>query len=238
MSPSFANNSLPVTDSTISISDLLDYVNKYFPYILPESVLRHFGYERRPEGKIGESALYSDRFNDTDYLSAVECGDMATAQKMVDEAAEVAFSNSKIRDEDGKLIKVYHGTDSDFTVFDKSKGRSNADIQGMFFSPWEIDASGYGDKVGIYYLNITNPANESTGYRALRKYQGQNYVGIKAREYLETQGFDGVNNSDEEFIAFNSEQIKSADPVTYDDDGNVSVTAESKCKSFLYIKKS
>ena len=47
------------TDSTISISELLDYVNKYYPDILPESELRHYGYEARPDGKIGESALFS-----------------------------------------------------------------------------------------------------------------------------------------------------------------------------------
>lgn len=51
----------PVTDSNISISNLLDYVNRYFPDVLPESVLKHFGHTERPEGKIGESALFSRR---------------------------------------------------------------------------------------------------------------------------------------------------------------------------------
>ena len=51
----------PVTDSTISISELLDYVNEYFPDILPEDVLKHYGHDARPDGKLGESALYSDR---------------------------------------------------------------------------------------------------------------------------------------------------------------------------------
>lgn len=49
------------TGSTISISELLDYVNDYFPDILPEEVLKHYGHESRPEGKLGESVLYSDR---------------------------------------------------------------------------------------------------------------------------------------------------------------------------------
>ena len=53
--------STPATDSEISISDLLDYVNNYFPDILPEDVLKHYGHTKRPEGKIGESALFSDR---------------------------------------------------------------------------------------------------------------------------------------------------------------------------------
>lgn len=80
-----------------------------------------------------ENKKYSLR--DNEYLKAVKNNDMETAQRLVDEAAEKAFFNSKIRDDDGKLIKVYHGTDADFTVFDKTKGRTNMDIQGMFFSP-------------------------------------------------------------------------------------------------------
>ena len=82
------------------------------------------------------------------------------------------------------------------------------DIQGSFFSPWKIDAEGYGEKVDAYYLNITNPAPEGIAYKALNMFKGQNNAGIKAREYLEKQGYDGVNNSDEEYIAFNPEQIK------------------------------
>ncbi len=159
--------------------------------------------------------------DDRAYLSAVKRGDMEAAQRMVDEAAERAFADSKVRDEDGKLLKVYHGTDADFTVFDKTKGRANMDIQGMFFSPWEIDAGGYGQNVRSFYLNITNPASESTGFRALNSHKGENYAGRKAREDLERMGYDGVNNEDEEYIAFNSNQIKSADAVTYDDAGKV-----------------
>lgn len=121
------------------------------------------------------------------------------------------FKDSKVRDEDGNLLVVYHGSYEDFTVFDKTKTRANMDIQGNFFSPWEIDARGYGPNVKAYYLNITNPADEQTGYKALRKYQGQNGAGIKAREYLESLGYDGVNNGNEEYIAFNSNQIKLID---------------------------
>ena len=53
-----------VTDSKISITDLLDYVNRCFPEVLSADVLKHFGHESRPEGNpkgLGESMLYSDR---------------------------------------------------------------------------------------------------------------------------------------------------------------------------------
>ena len=59
--PRLAAKPLSVTNSTISIAELLDYVNKYFPDVLPESVLRHYQHDRRPEGELGENALYSER---------------------------------------------------------------------------------------------------------------------------------------------------------------------------------
>lgn len=133
--------------------------------------------------------------------------------KLTQQQAEY-FKKSKVRDENGNLLKVYHGTTENFTVFDKTKGRANMDIQGMFFSPWELDAKDYGENVNAYYINITNPASERMGYMALRKFQGQNNAGVKAREYLENLGYDGVNNGDEEYIAFNSNQIKLADNLT------------------------
>ena len=130
-------------------------------------------------------------------------------------------ASSKIVNEDGTPKVVYRGTSEKFTVFDRTKGRSNMDIQGMFFSPWEIDARGYGGNVGEYYLSIKNPAPEGIAYKALNMFAGQNYAGIKAREYLEKLGYDGVNNSDEEYIAFYSNQIKSAtDNIGTFDPGN------------------
>ena len=56
--------------------------------------------------------------------------------------------------EDGTPKIVYHGTFENFTAFDRTKGRANMDIQGMFFSPRAEEAADYGDKVGRYYLSI------------------------------------------------------------------------------------
>ena len=63
---------LSVTSSTISIADLLDVVNQNFPDILPESVLKHYGYSARPDGDFGENVLYQQRtetLTDRDVLS-------------------------------------------------------------------------------------------------------------------------------------------------------------------------
>ena len=65
--PRSAAKPLSVTSSTISIAELLDHVNQYFPDILPEDVLKHYGYDARPEGDFGENVLYSER--DTESVS-------------------------------------------------------------------------------------------------------------------------------------------------------------------------
>ena len=77
---------------------------------------------------------------DQDYLKAVESGDMGTAQRMVDEAAEKAFANSKVRGNDGKLKTVYHGRVSDFNIFDRSFASIEGDFgKGYYFTSNEYD---------------------------------------------------------------------------------------------------
>lgn len=63
---------------------------------------------------------------DAAYMGAVNSGDMATAQRMVMEAAKLAMPNTKVVDEDGNPKVVYHG--------DRKKTRCefSADI---FFTP-------------------------------------------------------------------------------------------------------
>ena len=56
LSPEITGVPATLTGSSISIANLLTYVNRYFPDVLPESVLRHFGHSERPAGKLGEGA--------------------------------------------------------------------------------------------------------------------------------------------------------------------------------------
>ena len=56
-----------VTDSTISIAELLDYVNKYFPDILPESVLKHYAekyVECKAKDNMQSATKYKEMAND------------------------------------------------------------------------------------------------------------------------------------------------------------------------------
>ena len=73
---------------------------------------------RGTSGNIDESANQELKTNfslitpemDAAYLSAVERGDMATAQQMVMEAAKLAMTNTKVVDENGNPKVVYHQT--------------------------------------------------------------------------------------------------------------------------------
>lgn len=105
---------------------------------------------------------------DTEYLKAVENGDIETAQKMVEEYAKKA----------GYSVKAYHGTTSKFTVFDKSKqGSKNGSVLGnaFYFSSDESMADEWGgrDKTMSVFLKLQNPINVDSAITEdmLRAYQ-------------------------------------------------------------------
>lgn len=127
-------------------------------------------YESKKNG--GGLIPLSQRFNvekrdvrysisDEAYMDAVRAGDMDEAQRMVDEAAEQALKDSKIRGEDGKLIKVYHNTDAEFTVFKpeiKGGKTGRAEGFGIYLTDDQSTAEAYGSRQIAGYVNITRPA--------------------------------------------------------------------------------
>ena len=119
------------------------------------------------------------------------------------------FKDSKVVDDNGLPLVVWHGSNSDFSIFDISKARTNMDIQGFFFTPDKRESQDYGNNVRSFFLSIQNPADYNTAYSIFEKFKGQNDAGSLARNELINLGFDGVIG-DGEFIAFYPEQIKSA----------------------------
>ena len=72
------------------------------------------------------------------------------------------FRHSKVRDEQGKLLAVYHGSDSEFSEFSVNHIGSNTGNggfygRGFYFTTNRMDASNYGKHVLQYYLNARNP---------------------------------------------------------------------------------
>lgn len=96
-----SQSDVSLTASTISISDLLDYVNKYYPDILPEDVLKHYGYKSRPEGVLGESALYSRKEQAINYNALLEENkELSAANKDLQRMLKLtANQNEKLKNE-------------------------------------------------------------------------------------------------------------------------------------------
>lgn len=69
------------------------------------------------------------------------------------------FLDSKVRDADGNLLKVRHGTDAEFDIFDFTKTGKNgrAEGYGFYFSDDPEITNRYGEKQKEVYLNITKP---------------------------------------------------------------------------------
>ena len=176
--------------------------------------------------------------SDTEYLDAVSRGDMKTAQRMVDAAAKAK----------GYTITGFHGAGKaqPFTVF---KGSSAAGWFGA--KPGiSIARYGGREKLIKAFLKIQNLLDltkiknfdmdevqdaryiyEDAGLpvppSAKFRYGRQTYETVHSREFVDAAkaaGYDGIKvkeNRDVTYAAFDPSQIKSADPVTYDDAGNV-----------------
>ena len=158
---------------------------------------------------------------DQRYMDAYNTYDDEEGEKVIAEMAELAMPDSKVRDENGKLKIVYHQTNADpFTVFDMDKARQTEDVVGAFFAPEFDRYHEYGDRTYAVYLNITNPA-----YDVYDMDLSQEEAGLKKRNELIAQGYDGVINTEDgkviEYVAFYPEQIKSAEAFTEDDDGDL-----------------
>lgn len=69
------------------------------------------------------------------------------------------FGHSKVVEENGEPLVVYHGTNKEFDAFDPALFGSNTGrkIQGFYFSDERDNAAGYGENIVKAYLSIKNP---------------------------------------------------------------------------------
>lgn len=159
----------------------------------------------RPEEEVPFSVR--EMPDDVAYMKAVEAGDMVTAQRMVDEAATAAGYNTET---------VWHASDENFVAFDPKKSGWDG---GFFFSTSEEEASQYGENIRPFYLRAGAETVVDWGEydrnpnRVIRRGKKAGADIIRVDE-LDGPGADGL-------IVFNPANIKSAEPITRDDAGNV-----------------
>lgn len=124
------------------------------------------------------------------------------------------FGDSKVVDDQGNPLVVYHGTPNDFTAFDAGRRGETTDLgfygPGFYFANDPAVAGNYAKKrdsgqVMPVYLSMKNPyvTNEDV-------------ISEQERAELEANGHDGIishfdkKNGYVEYVVFKPEQIKSA----------------------------
>lgn len=153
----------------------------------------------------GTGANGDNTKQDTAYLKAVESGDMETAQRMVDEAAKKSGYN---------VGPVYRGSKSGIQIntYNSSKGQLG---EGIYFTDSPARALGFGDSLKIFFIKLTGWDGEAP--------LAKNSPFEDARDFKDGRALKWGDGSSEgtEFLIDDPSQIKSADPVTRDAQGNV-----------------
>jgi len=111
------------------------------------------------------------------------------------EAQAEYFKDSKVRDENGNLLRVYHGTNSEFYEFDRNRIGAHGSYEGagFNFTPSSTRAGGYkgiggGEgRVMEGYLNITNPLSAEKKTMTVRQL-------AKLIEKIDPTGDDLISN--------------------------------------------
>jgi hypothetical protein len=157
-----------------------------------------------PQGK--RHAELEDKFN----AGTITEEETAEAQRLVDERAKNAGYNQE----------AWHYSERKFKAFDIDFARTASDIQAFFFKDVKDPNKEYGRNEYHVYLKLENPATYAQAVEGFSPAETDD-AGIRQRNKLIQQGFDGAIVSREdggmdyaEIIAFNPNQIKSADPFT------------------------
>lgn len=179
---------------------------------------------------------------DNEYLEAVKNNDLETAQKLVDEAAKEngytikayhGTTNQQEKSTWNDKMKWYDTEYKHFTVFK----RQYDEQAGHFFNDDIDNAGGYGSILYSVYLKINKPlvidckgqnyasitfdGKEMDTYEWAEYAKNHRYDGVVFRNISDGVGYDDLSRLTTDYVVFNSNQIKSSEPITYDDKGNV-----------------
>lgn len=150
----------------------------------------------------------TDRARDADYMAAVQSGDVAKQQSMVDDAAKAAGYDV------GRIM--YHGGTADTVISPRDFYTHDRPVSFLSSSPDHAAVfAGENGKVHRVYYNPGNQVetNEfNSDYEALN---GTPYDSVISK------GIRDAGHTIDEVVITRPNQVKSADPITRDDNGNV-----------------
>ena len=111
-------------------------------------------------------------------------------------------SASKVVNEDGTPKVMYHGTNAEFTVFDRAQGKKKVHLNvfgdGNYFTALREGASRYGANVVEAYLDIKNPYVKKDGFNTVADQIASEFgiardsiKGSDVSSFLRQRGYDG-----------------------------------------------
>lgn len=206
-------------------------LNEYIKYNIKNNKLEKIYEKKKPSANITSQSASIDSItpqnenvNTTTKYSMQESENNSGSFKFDNKGRELSkeqqeyFKNSKVRDENGNLQEVYHGSNTDgITIFDIDKtNEDNVFGKGFYFTDNELMAESYAEEAVDYnggtkqiykgYLNIKNPfvvegentvdlANKIRNIDYNADIIDSNY-GVasteKMKEWLISKGYDGI----------------------------------------------
>lgn len=206
-----------------------------------------------------DNTEYQSRTADIDnaYLEAVNNNDLETAQKLVDEAAKEngytikayhGTTNQQEKSTWNDKMKWYDTEYKHFTVFK----RQYDEQAGHFFNDDIDNAGGYGSILYSVYLKINKPlvidckgqnyasitfdGKEMDTYEWAEYAKKHRYDGVIFKNISDGVGYDDLSRLTTDYVVFDSNQIKSSEPITYDDKGNVIPLSKRFINYFVDIR--
>lgn len=162
------------TDATSFVENsFILYADKKRTTSLLRSIGFHMPIELLQSGYMGSISynqrsvnLYGEKFSDVFQKGTVLKSSRDSAGNALTEAQQRYFADSQVRDEDGNLKVVYHGSPAIFTEFsaDFMSSHGSSEGQGFYFTDYKPMAEGYqksGGQLLEGYLNIQKPLSDS-----------------------------------------------------------------------------
>lgn len=247
------DNSVSGRGENVKSPTLGDEIRRQITGTEAESLPGEFGYKaERPKDYRLNDTVSDDGGNvkpKTRYSMEDETD--STGRELTEQQREY-FKDSKARDEQGRLLTLYHGTGAKFTVFDKGRIEQNFQNRGgdlgFYFSPYIEDAQGYARDAAFLtgkektvmevYLNLKNPlVIEDEGWGSAISQADIRHGDLK--RWAQEGGHDGIivkstdevdddGTPDAVYIAFSPEQIKNVSNETPTDDPDIRFSAEDE----------
>jgi hypothetical protein len=186
-------------------------------------------------GIVGEDPVVSGQFQFGD--SAKSSPPSGVSSRLVRMIAAVNGNGvSKVVDENGEPLVVYHGTNQDFSEFTSQADRNQGMQAGVYFTDSASLASTYGKDGSVYpvYLRSSNPLDLTTEFPAssirgrlvklfapkvakrltevnvLKDSLSESLITVSERAKIKGAGFDSVFGGSGVHIVFDGTQVKSA----------------------------